>query len=94
MAVDNGVQVDLLKDNGIHYFISILNPSSPIPVGNASEHRAMCAFIVSIFCRNYPQGQNVCLSADLFDSCLRHLGDVENPLLRQFDVQLPPDFVN
>lgn len=84
MAVDNTVQVDLLKDNGIHYFISILNPSSPIPVGNASEHRAMCAFIVSIFCKNYPQGQNMCLSGDLFDSCLRHLGDVENPLLRQW----------
>ncbi|KAJ5137465.1 hypothetical protein N7526_003698 [Penicillium atrosanguineum] len=84
MAVDHTVQNDLLKDNGIHYFISILNPSSPIPVGNASEHRAMCAFIVSIFCKNYPQGQNVCLSGELFDSCLRHLGDVENPLLRQW----------
>ncbi|THC95775.1 hypothetical protein EYZ11_004728 [Aspergillus tanneri] len=84
MAVDHTVQNDLLKDNGIHYFISILNPSSPIPVGNASEHRAMCAFIVSIFCKSYPQGQNVCLSADLFDSCLRHLMDVENPLLRQW----------
>lgn len=84
MAVDHTVQNDLLKDNGIHYFISILNPSSPIPVGNASEHRAMCAFIVSIFCKNYPQGQNVCLSAELFDSCLRHLGDDENPLLRQW----------
>ncbi|RAL10379.1 ubiquitin-binding TORC1 subunit KOG1 [Aspergillus homomorphus CBS 101889] len=84
MAVDHTVQNDLLKDNGIHYFISILNPSSPIPVGNASEHRAMCAFIVSIFCKNYPQGQNVCLSAELFDSCLKHLLDVENPLLRQW----------
>ncbi|KAF9886088.1 hypothetical protein FE257_012023 [Aspergillus nanangensis] len=84
MAVDHTVQNDLLKDNGIHYFISILNPSSPIPVGNASEHRAMCAFIVSIFCKNYPQGQNVCLSAELFDSCLVHLMDVENPLLRQW----------
>ncbi|KAJ5338342.1 hypothetical protein N7452_005070 [Penicillium brevicompactum] len=84
MAVDHTVQNDLLKDNGIHYFISILNPTSPIPVGNASEHRAMCAFIVSIFCKNYPQGQNVCLSAELFDSCLRHLSDVENPLLRQW----------
>lgn len=84
MAVDHTVQNDLLKDNGIHYFINILNPSSPIPVGNASEHRAMCAFIVSIFCKNYPQGQNVCLSAELFDSCLRHLTDVENPLLRQW----------
>jgi regulatory associated protein of mTOR len=84
MAVDHSVQNDLLKDNGIHYFITILNPSSPIPVGNASEHRAMCAFIVSIFCKNYPQGQNVCLSAELFDSCLNHLMDVENPLLRQW----------
>ena len=84
MAVDHTVQNDLLKDNGIHYFISILNPSSPIPVGNASEHRAMCAFIVSIFCKDYPQGQNVCLSGELFDSCLRHLADVENPLLRQW----------
>jgi regulator-associated protein of mTOR len=84
MAVDHTVQIDLLKDNGIHYFISILNPTSPIPVGNASEHRAMCAFIVSIFCKNYPQGQNVCLSSELFDSCLRHLSDVENPLLRQW----------
>ncbi|KAI9373252.1 raptor N-terminal caspase like domain-containing protein [Aspergillus egyptiacus] len=84
MAVDHTVQSDLLKDNGIHYFISILNPSSPIPVGNASEHRAMCAFIVSIFCKNYPQGQNVCLSSELFESCLMHLMDVENPLLRQW----------
>ncbi|KAL6237731.1 hypothetical protein BDW75DRAFT_203571 [Aspergillus navahoensis] len=84
MAVDHTVQNDLLKDNGIHYFISILNPSSPIPVGNASEHRAMCAFIVSIFCKNYTQGQNVCLSSDLFESCLIHSMDVENPLLRQW----------
>ncbi|KAL1848459.1 Target of rapamycin complex 1 subunit kog1 [Paecilomyces lecythidis] len=84
MAVDHTVQNDLLKDNGIHYFINILNPSSPIPVGNASEHRAMCAFIVSIFCKNYPQGQNVCLSPELFDACLKHLTDVENPLLRQW----------
>lgn len=84
MAVDHTVQNDLLKDNGIHYFISILNPTSPIPVGNASEHRAMCAFIVSIFCKNYPQGQNVCLTPELYDYCLRHLTDVENPLLRQW----------
>ncbi|KAL4935665.1 hypothetical protein BDV06DRAFT_206558 [Aspergillus oleicola] len=84
MAVDHTVQNDLLKDNGIHYFISILNPTSPIPVGNASEHRAMCAFIVSIFCKNYTQGQNVCLSSELFESCLMHLMDVENPLLRQW----------
>ncbi|ODH46222.1 hypothetical protein GX48_07689 [Paracoccidioides brasiliensis] len=84
MAVDHTVQNDLLKDNGIHYFIAILNPASPIPIENASEHRAMCAFIVAIFCKNYPQGQNVCLAPELFEACLTHLMDVENPLLRQW----------
>ncbi|EGC42377.1 WD40 repeat-containing protein [Histoplasma capsulatum var. duboisii H88] len=84
MAVDHTVQNDLLKDNGIHYFITILSPASPIPVGNASEHRAMCAFIVAIFCKYYPQGQNVCLAPELFEACLTHLMDVENPLLRQW----------
>jgi regulator-associated protein of mTOR len=84
MAVDYTVQSDLLKDNGIHYFISILNPNTGIPVVNASEHRAMCAFIVAIFCKNYPQGQTVCLSPDLIDGCLKNLTDPENPLLRQW----------
>ena len=84
MAVDYTVQSDLLKDNGIHYFIAILNPNTGIPVVNASEHRAMCAFIVAIFCKNYPQGQTVCLSPDLIDGCLKNLTDPENPLLRQW----------
>ncbi|WEW60552.1 Target of rapamycin complex 1 subunit kog1 [Emydomyces testavorans] len=84
MAVDHTVQNDLLKDNGIQYFIHILNPSTGIPVGNASEHRAMCAFILAIFCKEYPQGQNVCLSPELIEFCLHHLMDVENPLLRQW----------
>jgi regulator-associated protein of mTOR len=84
MAVDHTVQMDLLKDNGIYYFITILTPSLPIPVGNASEHRAMCAFIVAIFCKDYPQGQNICLSPELFETSLTHIADVENPLLRQW----------
>ncbi|KAI1966547.1 Target of rapamycin complex 1 subunit kog1 [Ophidiomyces ophidiicola] len=84
MAVDHTVQSDLLKDNGIHYFINILNPGTPIPVGNVSEHRAMCAFIVAVFCKEYPQGQNVCLSPELIEFCLHHLTDTENPLLRQW----------
>lgn len=84
MAVDHTVQNDLLKDNGIYYFITILTPQLPIPVLNASEHRAMCAFIVAIFCKDYPQGQNICLSHELFDTCLSHAMDTENPLLRQW----------
>ena len=89
MAVDYTVQSDLLKDNGILYFISILDPNSQIPIGNASEHRAMCAFIIAIFCKNYPQGQTMCLAShgpntiNVFDACLRNVKD-ENPLLRQW----------
>lgn len=84
MAVDRTVQTDLLKDNGIHYFITIFHPASGIPVGNASEHRAMCAFIIAIFCREYTQGQTVCMSKDLFEGCLKHLAESDNPLLRQW----------
>ena len=84
MAVDHTVQQDLLKDNGIHYFISIMNPVSEIPVPNGSEHRAMCAFIVAIFCKDFPQGQTVCLVPELFQACLINMTEPDNPLLRQW----------
>ncbi|KAF2146361.1 uncharacterized protein K452DRAFT_243132 [Aplosporella prunicola CBS 121167] len=84
LAVDQSCQSDLLKDNGYTYFISILHPNSGIPIGNPAEHRAMCAFIIAMFCKDFHQGQVVSLSPELMDSCLQHLGDVENPLLRQW----------
>ncbi|KKY25223.1 putative torc1 growth control complex subunit [Diplodia seriata] len=84
LAVDQSCQTDLLKDNGYTYFISILNPNSGIPIGNQSEHRAMCAFIVAMFCKDFHQGQVVSLSPEVFESCLGHLGDLHNPLLRQW----------
>ena len=84
LAVDGACQADLIKDNGYQYFLTMLNPQASLPVGNASEHRAMSAFIVAMFCRNFRQGQNVCLSPELIDICLGHLRDAENPLLRQW----------
>ncbi|PWW72919.1 hypothetical protein C7212DRAFT_354532 [Tuber magnatum] len=83
LAVDASCQADLLKDNGYSYFIQILSPASGIPVGNASEHRAMCAFILAMFCRGFHQGQVVCMPPNVMGACLAHLGD-ENPLLRQW----------
>ncbi|KAJ6197026.1 LOW QUALITY PROTEIN: raptor N-terminal caspase like domain-containing protein [Bipolaris maydis] len=77
-------QADLLKDNGYQYFISIFNPNSGIPIQNASEHRAMCAFIISMFCKDYNQGQRASLNTELVESCLDHLKDMQNPLLRQW----------
>ncbi|KAI9738013.1 MAG: hypothetical protein M1834_009383 [Cirrosporium novae-zelandiae] len=84
LAVDQTCQNDLLKDSGYQYFISILSPMNVIPVGNASEHRAMCAFIIAMFCKDYHQGQVVCLSPELIEACLKHLLDLDNPLLRQW----------
>src|SRR6266480_2672714 len=64
---------------------TLSNQCSPgIPIGNVSEHRAMCAFIVAMFCKDFQQGQVVCLSPELIESCLGHLNDLHNPLLRQW----------
>ncbi|KAF2675570.1 hypothetical protein BT63DRAFT_420766 [Microthyrium microscopicum] len=86
LAVDPTCQQDLLKDNGYQYFVHILNPAGSGIQGvvNVSEHRAMCAFIVAMFCRNFHQAQNVCLSEDLIKSCLECSKDAECPLLRQW----------
>ena len=88
LAVDHTVQTELLKDNGIHYFSSIMDPSSDIQVVNASEHRAMCAFIIAIFCKGFQQGQKVSATRTLFDIVLRNLEDDTNPLLRQWSCLL------
>lgn len=85
LAIDQSCQADLLKDNGYAYFINIISPQTGIPVGNMAEHRAMCAFIIAMFCKDFRPGQNVCLNThpELIDSLLSHLVDMENPLLRQ-----------
>ncbi|KAF2757428.1 hypothetical protein EJ05DRAFT_476686 [Pseudovirgaria hyperparasitica] len=84
LAVDQSCQADLLKDNGYQYFISILHPSSALPVVNQVEHRAMCAFIIAMFCKDYHQGQTVSLSPELIENCITHMADVHNPLIRQW----------
>ncbi|KAI9355379.1 raptor N-terminal caspase like domain-containing protein [Zopfochytrium polystomum] len=84
LAVDRSCQNDLLKDNGFTYFINILtatNSSSVIP--NISEHRAMCAFILSIFCHDFRAGQEACMKNDLLSTLVLHLDD-QDSLLRQW----------
>lgn len=69
------------------YFVSVLHPSSTnqLPLPNVSEHRAMCAFILSVCCRDFKPGQVACLRVKVFESCLVHLRD-EDPLLRQWAI--------
>lgn len=69
------------------YFVSVLHPTSTtaLPLPNVSEHRAMCAFILAVCCRDFRNGQVACLRVNVFDACLIHLRD-EDPLLRQWAI--------
>lgn len=86
LAEDRSCQTDLLKDNGYQYFIGILNPMSAMPIRDVSEHRAMCAFIIGMFCKGFKQGQMVAHTPELVESCLSHISwqETEHPLLRQW----------
>lgn len=85
LAVDPSCRNDLLKDNGYTYFISILTNTntSAFLVPNISEHRAMCVFILSVFCRDFQAGQQACLANDLLSALLPYLTD-QDSLLRQW----------
>jgi regulator-associated protein of mTOR len=68
------------------YFVNILVPTAanqPLPLSNVSEHRAMCAFILSVCCRDFKPGQVACLRSHVFEACLVHLHD-DDPHLRQW----------
>jgi regulatory associated protein of mTOR len=89
LAVDQTCQSDLLKDQGYTYFTSILSHSSAglaLGGGNVAEHRAMCAFVIAMFCKDFRPGKQAVLDSnpEIIESCLQHLLDMENPLLRQF----------
>lgn len=86
LAVDPSCQQDLIKDNGYQYFSSILNPATGLPVSSVSDHRAMGAFIIAMFCRNFKQGQQASHSAELVEACLSYISFevVDNPVLRQW----------
>lgn len=84
LAVDISCQQDLLKDSGFQYFSGILKPTEGLPVVDGLEHKAMCAFILAMLCKNYRQGQNVCMTTEIMSYCLIHLQNADNPLLRQW----------
>ncbi|CAG8664906.1 6271_t:CDS:2, partial [Racocetra persica] len=83
LAVDRSCQQDLLKEHGYNYFVNILSPNSMLNIPNEAEHRAMCAFILAIFCTNFNQGQVACKKALVLQACLARIGDVD-ALLRQW----------
>ena len=84
IAVDISCQSDLIKDSGYSYFAQILKPSEALPVVDGDEHKAMCAFILAMLCKDYKNGQMVCNQTDIMTYCLEHLQNQGNPLLRQW----------
>ncbi|KAF7553732.1 hypothetical protein G7046_g7007 [Stylonectria norvegica] len=84
IAVDISCQQDLIKDSGYSYFAQILKPSEGLPVVDSDEHKAMCAFILAMLCKDYKNGQMICNQTEIMSYCLTHLLNEENPLLRQW----------
>ena len=86
LAVDQTCQADLLKDNGYVYFANILSQNGGIPMASVAEHRAMCAFVIAMFCKDFKPGKEAVMNSHdgIIESCLQQLLDIENPLLRQF----------
>ena len=84
LAVDKSCQNDLLRENGYRYFLTVLRPDVNLPVGNMSEHRAMSLFIISIFCNGFHEARVAAASTEVFQDCVVHLSDLEDPLVRQW----------
>jgi regulator-associated protein of mTOR len=80
LALDKSCQLDLVKENGQHYFINVLSN----PKISASQ-RAQAAFILSVICNQCRAGQTACLSARLLQICLSQLTE-SDPLLRRWVV--------
>jgi regulator-associated protein of mTOR len=84
IAVELSCQQDLIKDSGYSYFAQILKPSEGLPVVDSDEHKAMCAFILAMLCKDFKNGQMVCNQTDVMSYCLVHIQNEGNPLLRQW----------
>ncbi|KAF6748431.1 hypothetical protein DFP72DRAFT_576071 [Ephemerocybe angulata] len=83
LAVDPSVQVDLLNTGGYKYFANVLAIKNDELLPNSSEHKAMCAFILSAISRDYPHGQGACWTEGVFDNCFDRLEESDF-LLRQW----------
>ncbi|KAF2073039.1 hypothetical protein CYY_005655 [Polysphondylium violaceum] len=80
LALDKSCQMDLVKEGGHAYFISVL--SSPnIP----ADQRTMSAFVLSTICNNCRPGKSACLIGNLLPICLSQIHDPD-PMVRRWMV--------
>ncbi|THH18632.1 hypothetical protein EW146_g2399 [Bondarzewia mesenterica] len=86
LAVDPTCQVDLYTNQGYKYFANVLAAQDDplhVAIPNVSEHKAMCAFVLSAIARDYARGQNACWHEKVFHSCFERLEEGDF-LLRQW----------
>ncbi|EGW35348.1 Kontroller of growth [Spathaspora passalidarum NRRL Y-27907] len=48
------------------------------------DHKAMSAFILTLFIKDFKNGQRLCFSVEIINNCLKFIQNSENPLLRQW----------
>lgn len=88
------------KGYNYFYLILNSSPSNPIGAPGApgaangsngsaaiivnDDHKAMSAFILTLFIKDFKNGQRLCFSIELVNNCLKFLSTSENPLLRQW----------
>lgn len=48
------------------------------------DHKAMSAFILTLFIKDFKNGQRLCFLIELVTNCIRFVSSSENPLLRQW----------
>lgn len=83
MAVDyKNTQQELVKDKGFNYFLQMLVPSETTTT--TSDHKALCALILSLFVKDFKNGQKLCFSPNLVNKLLNYIETSDNPLLRQW----------
>ncbi|XP_054282022.1 regulatory-associated protein of mTOR-like isoform X2 [Macrosteles quadrilineatus] len=70
LAVDITCQVDLVRDNGHKYFLSILQDTSV-----RSDDRVMSVLVLASIVHKHPAGQDVARANNLVSICLEHLQD-------------------
>lgn len=91
MAIDyKSTQQELCKDKGYNYFYNILNSlgpgasDTPGTVLINDDHKAMLAFILTLFLKDFRNGQRQVFSQEMIKNCLVCIALSENPLLRQW----------
>ena len=91
LVFDPSCQLDLVKDQGQHYFLRVLSAPDPFPVDSDKLDRpcgrVIACFVLATLCRGHRPGQAATHAGGLLHACLELLADVradQSPMLQQW----------